>query len=174
MRTKIYIMKRIILLFGLLMPLLMLAQEGQVTAEAAQDLLSENAILVDVRENDEVAELAYMSEGMMNIPLSELASRYKELPQDKTLIIACRSGNRSQKAITQLADLGITNTLNLEGGIMAWQGKGFPVIIDGNAPSQKACCAKAAGEGKSCCGGKAGEKACGSHKGMSHGSGKKS
>jgi rhodanese-related sulfurtransferase len=167
-------MKRILLLFGILTPFLMLAQITQVSVEDAQNLLMEDAILVDVRESSEVAELAYQSEGMLHIPLSELANRYQELPQGKTLIIACRSGNRSQTAISQLAELGVVNTLNLEGGIKAWQGKGFPVIVDGVAPPTKACCKKAGAEGKSCCSGKAGEKACGSKEGKSCAGSKKS
>ena len=169
-------MKRLLFLFGILIPFLTLAQTGQVSVEDAQNLLAEDAILIDVRENDEVAELAYLSEGMLYIPLSELADRYGELPQDQMLIVACRSGNRSQKAISQLTELGITNTINLEGGIKAWQGKGYPVIVDGVAPVKKACCAKGSGEGMSGCSGKgkSADKACGSKEGKACCSGKKS
>lgn len=166
-------MKTVLVLFGLCTSFFMLAQEGQVTVEEAQSLLSDKAILLDVREDYELAELAYLSEGMLHIPLSELESRYKELPHDKMLIVACRTGNRSQKAIDQLAELGVSNTLNLAGGILVWQGQGFPVIIDGKEPAPKACCSKSSAEGKSCCSGKSGTMSCGSKKSKSSGSDKK-
>ena len=167
-------MKRILFLFALLTPFFLLAQSAQVSVEGAQKMLVEDAVLVDVRESDEVAELAYVSEGILQIPLSELVGRFTELPQDKKLIVACRSGKRSQKAIDQLAELGVTNTINLEGGILEWQGKGFPVIVDGVAPPAKACCSKGSSEGKSSCSGKSAEKACGSKEGKACCSGKKS
>ncbi|RMG78092.1 MAG: rhodanese-like domain-containing protein [Bacteroidetes bacterium] len=135
-----------------------------------------DALMVDVREKDEVAALAYDVENIINLPLSELPDRMSELPKDKTLIMACRSGNRSRKAAELLLQNGYTNVINMAGGIKEWQAKGLAVIKDGAAAPKKACCAnpnskkcnpdgtcKAGAKGeKSCCkkGAKAGKSCC--------------
>ena len=90
-------------------------------------LLEKGAVMIDVREVDEVAALAYDMEGVVNIPLSQLAKRLSEIPKDKTVIMACRSGNRSRKATMMLLQKGFSNVFNLQGGIKAWQANGLPV-----------------------------------------------
>lgn len=140
---------------------------------------NDGALMVDVREKDEVAALAYDVENIINIPLSELSERMSEIPKDKQLIMACRSGNRSRKAANILMENGYTNLVNMEGGILAWQAKGLGVIANGQPTAKKACCAnpnkkdcnpdgtckkgakacckKGADEGKKCCAKKAGK-----------------
>ena len=132
------------------------------TTEEAQILIAGGAILVDVREDDELVEIAYQVDNMLQIPLSELEERMNELPTDKKLLMACRSGNRSAKAIKILAANGYEDLVNLEGGIKSWQAKGYAVVVDGVAPATKACCAnsgKGGGE-KGCASKKGQEKAC--------------
>ncbi|GLR17677.1 rhodanese-like domain-containing protein [Portibacter lacus] len=160
-------MKILIFIVTLLMPLISFAQSESITVNDAQALLEEGAILVDVRENDEVAAMAYQSDGMLHIPLSELSDRYSELPNDKTLVMACRSGNRSQKAIDQLSELGVTNTINMEGGIKAWQENGFPVVNEASSSTAKSCCSKKSKEEKSNCNNKASKKDCAPKEGKS-------
>ena len=75
-------------------------------------------VLVDVREH---SEAAIVSIGGVLIPMSEIASRYTEVPKDKTTIIYCRSGVRSANVIRFLQEQeGHTNLLNLKGGILHW------------------------------------------------------
>lgn len=134
-----------------------------VTPEEAQQLLTDGAILVDVREDAEVTKLAYNVEGMINLPLSQLEDRANELPKDKNLVIACRSGRRSQKAIKKLQSYGYENLVNLSGGIKSWQAKGYEVVVDGIAPATKTCGSKQNKEGKGCCSKKGKSKSsCGS------------
>jgi rhodanese-related sulfurtransferase len=121
------------------------------TAQEAKQLLSDGAILVDVRESDEVTDLAYNVEGMMNVPLSRLEDMMSELPKDKKLVIACRSGSRSMRAIKILQDNGYENLANLSGGIQSWQANGYEVVIDGIVPTTKTCGSKQKKEGKGCC-----------------------
>ena len=128
------------------------------TVEEAQVLITDGAILVDVREDDELLEISYQADNMMQIPLSELNERINELPTDKKLIMACRSGNRSAKAIKILQANGYEDLVNLEGGIKSWQAKGYAVVVDGVAPAAKACCANSGKGG--------GEKGCSSKKGQ--------
>ncbi len=77
----------------------------------------EEVFLLDVREPAEVAEWAYPIG--VHIPLGELGGRVDELPRDVTVVVACRSGQRSARAAQALSDAG-WSAENLAGGMLAW------------------------------------------------------
>ncbi|MHB1799244.1 MAG: rhodanese-like domain-containing protein [Vulcanimicrobiaceae bacterium] len=87
----------------------------------------EGALLVDVRERDEVAALAFDVPDIVHIPLSEFERRFVELPRERELIVVCTDGQRSLKAAYHLIDQGYTRVANLEGGLAQWVRKRFPV-----------------------------------------------
>jgi rhodanese-related sulfurtransferase len=89
--------------------------------------LNEGAILVDVRELNEINEVAYNVDNQIVIPLSEFKDRFNELQQNADLILACRSGGRSMQAAMFLADNGYTKLSNLEGGILRWGSERKPI-----------------------------------------------
>lgn len=65
--------------------------------------------------------------GVENIPLDELTYRLGELKDKKTIYVHCKSGNRSQKAISMLSEMGIEAELvNVEGGLTAWENENLP------------------------------------------------
>jgi adenylyltransferase/sulfurtransferase len=76
--------------------------------------------LIDVREAYELDICNLASAGARHIPLDELPHRLDELERDRPLILMCRSGVRSGRAVSQLRSLGYDNTVNLAGGILAW------------------------------------------------------
>jgi len=130
----------------------------QISPIKAKLMARNGAMMIDVREPDEVKALAYDVDGIVNIPLSEFQNRLNEIPKDKKIILACRSGNRSMRAATILAKSGYTQVYNMEGGIKGWQAKNLEVIVNGEK-SKKACCAGDA-KGKSSCGKKAKSGCC--------------
>lgn len=145
------------------------AELKDVSVIRAKLLLRNGSTMIDVREPDEVAEVAYDLDKVINIPLSQLEGRMSEIPKDKPLVIACQSGGRSRKASNILLQNGYSDLVNMEGGMSAWMDKGFEVIKDGKS-SKKACCADP--KSKDCnpdgtCkpGAKSKEKACCSGKG---------
>ncbi|HRJ12349.1 MAG TPA: rhodanese-like domain-containing protein [Alphaproteobacteria bacterium] len=75
--------------------------------------------LLDVRRDDELA-LAKYPEPYLHIEMSEVAARLAEIPTDKPIIVACRSGGRSAKVAVLLQEKGFQNISNLTGGILAW------------------------------------------------------
>ena len=78
----------------------------------------ESILLVDVRET---AELGLSRiEGALHIPMSQLDQRRDEIPRDQPVVIFCRAGIRSLKAITELQAAGYSNLTNMLGGINAW------------------------------------------------------
>ena len=75
--------------------------------------------LIDVRETYEY-EAGNID--ALHIPLSNLETRLAEIPRQGEVIIHCKSGGRSQKAIDLLKDkYGYSNLINLDGGMLAWQ-----------------------------------------------------
>lgn len=75
--------------------------------------------LLDVREDFE-----YMVSNLdgTHIALGELQNRIEEIKahKDKEIIVMCRSGGRSGRAVSMLESEGLTNVYNLKGGITAW------------------------------------------------------
>ncbi|MBX3012679.1 MAG: rhodanese-like domain-containing protein [Caldilineaceae bacterium] len=81
--------------------------------------------LLDVREPGEYAESHIP--GVTLIPLGEIAQRWQEIPPDKTVIVTCRSGNRSSQAVAFLREQGLTKIHDLQGGLLAWKKAGLPL-----------------------------------------------
>mgnify|MGYP003689221145 CR=1 FL=1 len=74
--------------------------------------------LVDVREQN---EFEICSLGGVEVPMSEIMNRYKEISKDKMVVVHCRSGARSGNVINALEqNYGYDNLYNLVGGILAW------------------------------------------------------
>ncbi len=96
--------------------------------EAAQ-LLEEGGMMVDIREADEWEEVRIP--GAVFKPMSEINDWYAALPRDRTVVLQCRSGNRSALAAAALIQqAGFDNVVNLTGGIIAWHHAGLPIDID--------------------------------------------
>ena len=84
-----------------------------------------DVVILDVREQDEWD--AGHIPGAVFMPMGEVPARLSEIPTDKTVIVQCRSGNRSSQVTDFLVKQGFTNVHNMTGGINAWQGAGLPV-----------------------------------------------
>lgn len=112
----------------------------------------EGALLVDVRERDEVAALAFDVPDVVHIPLSEFERRFAELPRERELILACAGGQRSLKAAYYLIYQGYPRVANMEDGMTKWLRKGFPVKAGNGIASAAGCCTSAGTVGESCCG----------------------
>ena len=65
---------------------------------------------------------------MLTVSPITVYSNRSELPSDKPLVIVCRAGGRSAQAIVILRRVGITNAVNLAGGMLRWRAQGCPVI----------------------------------------------
>lgn len=88
------------------------------TAELNSILNDKNKQFVDVRTPGEFK--GNHIKGFKNIPLHQLAQKAeKELSKEKEVVVICQSGMRSQKASSQLKNLGYKVT-NVRGGMSAW------------------------------------------------------
>ena len=79
---------------------------------------SSRPVLLDVREPHEWA-IAHL-EGALLIPQDELPARMHELDSADEIVLYCRSGTRSARALNLLHEAGFRRLKNLRGGINAW------------------------------------------------------
>lgn len=97
-------------------------------AEARAWIESGDAALIDVREDDELAAAAVA--GARHLPMSHVGvDDYPDFGAQK-VVVMCHSGVRSARVAAALAARGVA-AYNLEGGIVAWIGAGFPVQQQG-------------------------------------------
>jgi molybdopterin/thiamine biosynthesis adenylyltransferase/rhodanese-related sulfurtransferase len=78
----------------------------------------ERPLLLDVRNPEEIAICRIA--GSTVIPLPELSRRLNELDASVPMVVHCKSGARSAKAIVLLREAGFTRLRNLTGGILGW------------------------------------------------------
>ncbi|MDZ7875431.1 MAG: rhodanese-like domain-containing protein [Rhizobium sp.] len=123
-----------------------LAEAREVCPSTSHRLLGEGALLVDVREPAEVAQVGFAGCEVINIPLSEFEARWREVPHDRDVILACAIGERSLKATYFLMYQGYDRVANMRPGIGRWVERGFPITGSaGNIATTEAA--------SNCCGG---------------------
>lgn len=86
-----------------------------------------DATVLDVREDDEWQ--AGHIEGALHVPLVDVPVRFGELPADTEIVVVCRSGGRSARAVAWLIDNGV-DAVNLDGGMGAWADAGRPMVSE--------------------------------------------
>jgi adenylyltransferase/sulfurtransferase len=102
--------------------------DWDITApELAARLKHNHLKLLDVREPHEL-EISALP-GAVNIPLGTLAARLSELDSVQEMVVFCKSGSRSARALELLASAGFKKVKNLKGGINAWANE-----VDKNLP----------------------------------------
>ncbi len=74
--------------------------------------------VVDVRSPEEFSQ-GHIA-GAVLMPLDTLPNTYTSLPKKGKLVVYCRSGHRSAKAVQFLMEHGYTNAVSLHGGYLAW------------------------------------------------------
>ena len=82
--------------------------------------------LIDVREPQEY-QICNIPQARL-IPLGELPKRLHELDRSRPVVVHCKMGGRSAKAVDFLRQNGFTGVLNMTGGILAWSDKVDPAV----------------------------------------------
>jgi rhodanese-related sulfurtransferase len=95
--------------------------------------VSEDALLLDVREADEWA--AGHAPQARHLPMMQIPVRLDEVPRDRDVVVVCRVGSRSAQVVAFLLAHGFEQVANLEGGMYAWAAAGRPLVNDGPRPA---------------------------------------
>ncbi len=93
-------------------------------AQAAQ-AQKDGAFILDVREPSEWAQ-GHIA-GATLIPLGDLPNRLSAVPQDREVVVVCRTGVRSAQGRDILKQAGFTRVTSMTGGLTQWQAQGLPV-----------------------------------------------
>jgi rhodanese-related sulfurtransferase len=94
--------------------------------EVAADLASTiPPLLIDVRAPREW-ETRHI-EGSLNLPLTRLRDHLAEIPRERAIALHCAGGYRSSIAASLLLQQGITNFVEVAGGLAAWDAAHLPV-----------------------------------------------
>ena len=109
-------------------PVLKGASGGSLTAAGAVQLINhEKAVVIDVCEASEFAD-GHVG-GAKNIPLNQLEAKLPGAVKNKALpvILVCRSGARSNRALGIAKRLGYEQAQSLAGGLGAWKSANLPL-----------------------------------------------
>ncbi|MBC7705107.1 MAG: rhodanese-like domain-containing protein [Rhodoferax sp.] len=104
-----------------------MTQQGISPAGAVNLINRERAVVVDVSDTAEFA--AGHVGGAKNIPLNQLEEKLASAVKNKTLplILICRTGTRSGRALAIAQKLGYQKAQSLGGGLGAWKTANLPV-----------------------------------------------
>lgn len=95
-----------------------------------------DSLVLDVREADEWA--AGHVEGALHVPMSDFAARLGEVTEavdgGRRAYVMCRVGGRSAQVTQYLVQQGI-DAVNVDGGMLAWDGAGRPMVTDNGNPA---------------------------------------
>jgi rhodanese-related sulfurtransferase len=105
------------------------ALAATVSVAEAAALRDDGAFMLDVREPAEWVD-GHIP-GATLIPLGELPSRLDEVPGDRSIVVVCRSGNRSAAGRDILLEAGFASVTSLDGGMTDWTGAGMPIETGG-------------------------------------------
>ncbi|MDH3301706.1 MAG: rhodanese-like domain-containing protein, partial [Acidimicrobiia bacterium] len=97
------------------------SQIREVDPATASDALAAGAVLLDVREPDEIAQGAVP--GSAHIVRGNLEAQVESRLPDKSVpvVVMCAGGTRSAFAARTLQDLGYVDVVSMEGGFNRWK-----------------------------------------------------
>jgi adenylyltransferase/sulfurtransferase len=100
----------------------------EITAREVKKMMDEKKpfVLIDVREPHEF-QICRIP-GSKLIPLGEVPKRMNELNSADEMVVYCRSGQRSARAVDLLMKAGFRKVHNLGGGILAWSDQVDPSV----------------------------------------------
>ena len=94
---------------------------SEIDLEEMEALVEDGAFLVDCREDEELDDGTI--EGFTHWPLSRIDDFKSEVPDDKPIVIYCRSGRRSIKAGQMVSNWTDQKIYSLAGGYLGYAGE---------------------------------------------------
>jgi rhodanese-related sulfurtransferase len=93
----------------------------------AENIKSENVVVLDVRTPEEYKEGHLKNAVLMNYYDDNFSGQVSALDKNKAVYVYCRSGKRSSGAQKVMLGQGFKSVVNLDGGILSWQQSGLPI-----------------------------------------------
>lgn len=111
----------------LLLQLMWLAPNAmaQISVDQMREIVGkQEAIAFDIREPQE--HVAGVMQGIKLLPMSQLRTRYTEIPRDQPVLLICNTQNRSKAVAAELQRIGYTNVRYVNGGMKEWDERKLP------------------------------------------------
>jgi rhodanese-related sulfurtransferase len=126
--TKAEIFASLLAASGVIFGTLPALAAESINVDRAVTMSNQGALLLDVREPNEYTEVHAPNAKL--IPLGQLSERMHEinLDKEKPIVVICHSGRRSAMAAELLQKAGYRKVSNVNGGMLAWESSGLPVI----------------------------------------------
>jgi len=99
-------------------------EAATIVAQPPADL-----VVLDVRTPEEYAEGHLDGAVLVDFYDPDFADQVSQLDPEVPYLVYCRSGNRSGQTLTLMEQLGFTSVADVDGGIVAWQSAGLPVVV---------------------------------------------
>ncbi len=94
--------------------------------DAYFDIINNKAVLIDVREPNELQFERITLPNVLSHPMSVIVERLPYISKNQNIILFCPGGIRSTKVANLLNYQGYPNVANLDGGLDAWKQAGLP------------------------------------------------
>jgi phage shock protein E len=101
---------------------------GPAAAEALLAAPPAGLVVLDVRTPEEFAAGHLEGAVMIDFQSPTFAADVVGLGEDTPVFVYCRSGNRSAQAVATMVQLGFTDITELDGGVVAWEAAGLPLV----------------------------------------------
>lgn len=96
----------------------------------ALQVLGQGAVLLDLRSDELIEMKAFQVPAQIHVPHRDLETHCGDLPVDRPLVLADSSGVFTKAAARFLLQHGFQDVACLNGGMLAWDQEGLPVVTD--------------------------------------------
>jgi rhodanese-related sulfurtransferase len=107
--------------------------------DAFDQVLAGKAIILDVRETDEIKIESVDVPDTLCHPLSVIIERLQFIPKEKPIYVLCAAGIRSSKIANLLNRQNFPEVANIDGGLAMWKASGLPFQSNKNAAGSCGC-----------------------------------
>lgn len=97
-------------------------------AHAAINNAPDDLVILDVRTVEEFTDGHIDGAVMLDFYREDFAAELGKLDPDVPYVVYCRSGNRSGQTLALMEGLGFQNVQDVDGGVLAWQDSGLPLV----------------------------------------------
>lgn len=104
-----------------------------ISGEAAAEMIAagpDDLVVLDVRTPEEFAEGHLDGAVLVDFYSPDFADQLAALDPDVPYVVYCRSGNRSGQTLPMMESLGFSSASDVDGGIVAWESAGLPIIVN--------------------------------------------
>ena len=110
-----------------------IVSDTAIAPSLAYALIQENEsnadfVILDVRTPEEYTTEHIAESVLLDFYADDFEDELNKLDKSKTFLVYCRSGNRSNKAVNIMRDLGFIEVSDIGGGINQWKAEGYPTV----------------------------------------------